>query len=77
MVQYLNTLSPGEEPKTMIVGGESHSFRTLYPLINGAGEVKSLLDAGSQIVSMSKMIAMTLEVPWDLYILKEDLTKHD
>ena len=65
VVQYLNTLSPGEEPKTVIVGGESHSLRTLYPLINGAGEVESLLDAGSQIVSMSKTIAMTLEVPWD------------
>jgi hypothetical protein len=65
VVQYLNTLSPGEEPKTVIVGGESHSLRTLYPLINRTGEVEALLDAGSQIVSMSKTIAVALEVNWD------------
>lgn len=65
VVQYLNALSPGEEPKTVIVGGESHALRTLYPLINKAGEVESLLDAGSQIVSMSRAIAVALEVPWD------------
>ena len=65
VVQYLNTLSPGEMPKTVIVGGESHSLRTLYPLINKAGEVEALLDAGSQIVSMSKTIAVALDVTWD------------
>jgi hypothetical protein len=65
VVQYLNALSPGEAPKTVIVGGESHALRTLYPLINKAGEVESLLDAGSQIVSMSKTIAAALEVAWD------------
>ena len=65
VVQYLNTLLPGEMPKTVIVGGESHSLRTLYPLINKAGEVEALLDAGSQIVSMSKTIAVALDVTWD------------
>jgi hypothetical protein len=65
VLQYLNTLSPGETRKTVIVGGESHSLRTLYPLINGAGDVEALLDAGSQIVSMSRAIAVELEVPWD------------
>ena len=65
VVQYLNTLAPGEEPKTVVVGGESHSLRTLYPLINRTGEVEALLDAGSQIVSMSKTIAVALEVNWD------------
>ena len=65
VVQYLNTLSPGEMPKTVIVDGESHSLRTLYPLINKAGEVEALLDAGSQIVSMSKTIAVALDVTWD------------
>lgn len=65
VVQYLNTLSAGEKPKTVVVGGESHSLRTLYPLINRTGEVEALLDAGSQIVSMSKTIAVALEVNWD------------
>jgi hypothetical protein len=65
VMQYLNALSPGEKPKTVIVGGESHSLRTLYPLINKAGEVEALLDAGSQIVSMSKVIAVALDVAWD------------
>ena len=65
IVQYLNTLPPGERAKTVIVGGESHSLRTLYPVINKAGEVESLLDAGSQIVSMSRMIAAALNVTWD------------
>src|ERR1700728_2318180 len=65
VVQYLNTLSVGEKPKTVVVGGESHSLRTLYPLINRTGEVEALLDAGSQIVSMSKTIAVALEVNWD------------
>ena len=65
VMQYLNTLAPGEAPKSVIVAGESHALRTLYPLINGAGEVESLLDAGSQIVSMTKSVAIALGVSWD------------
>ena len=65
VMQYLNTLAPGEAPKSVIVAGESHALRTLYPLINGAGEVESLLDAGSQIVSMTKNVSIALGVSWD------------
>jgi hypothetical protein len=65
VMQYLNTLAPGEKPKSIIVAAESHALRTVYPLINRVGEVESLLDPGSQIVSMSKDIAVTLEVNWD------------
>lgn len=65
VMQYLNTLAPGEAPKSVIVAGESHALRTLYPLINGAGEVESLLDAGSQIVSMTKSVSIALGVSWD------------
>ena len=53
------------------MAAESHALRTVYPLINGVGEVESLLDPGSQIVSMSKSVAMTLQVPWD-----PDITLH-
>jgi hypothetical protein len=65
VMQYLNTLAPGEEPKSVIVAAESHALRTVYPLINGVGEVESLLDPGSQIVSMSKSVATMLKVIWD------------
>jgi hypothetical protein len=65
VMQYLNALAPGEEPKSVIVAAESHALRTVYPLINGVGEVESLLDPGSQIVSMSKSVATMLQVIWD------------
>ena len=65
VMQYLNALSPGEKPKSVIVAAESLALRTVYPLINGVGEVESLLDPGSQIVSMSKEVATELQVTWD------------
>jgi len=65
VMQYLNTLAPGEKPKTVVVAAESHALRTVYPLINGTGSVESLLDPGSQIVSMSKEVATALQIPWD------------
>jgi hypothetical protein len=65
VMQYLNALAPGEKPKSVIVAAESHALRTVYPLINGVGEVESLLDPGSQIVSMSKEVATALQVTWD------------
>ena len=65
VLQYLNTLAPGEEPKSVIVAAESHALRTVYPLINKTGEVESLLDPGSQIVSMSKAVSIMLGVNWD------------
>ena len=65
VMQYLNTLAPGEEPKSVIVAAESHALRTVYPLINRVGEAESLLDPGSQIVSMARTVAVKLEVSWD------------
>src|SRR5277367_3061294 len=65
VVQYLNTMAPGEKPKTVIVASESQGLRAVYPLINHVGEVESLLDGGSQIVSMAKEVAVDLEIPWD------------
>jgi hypothetical protein len=65
VTQYLNALAPGEKPKTVVVAAESHALRTVYPLINGVGEVESLLDPGSQIVSMSREVAVALQVTWD------------
>ena len=71
VMQYLNALGPGEKPKSVVVAAESHALRTVYPLINGVGEVESLLDPGSQIISMSRDVARTLQVTWD-----PDITVH-
>jgi hypothetical protein len=65
VMQYLNTLAPGEAPKSVVVAAESHALRTVYPLINRVGEAESLLDPGSQIVSMSRAISVMLGVNWD------------
>jgi hypothetical protein len=65
VLQYLSTLQPGEKPKTIRVGEESQALRSIYPTINGVGEVESLLDSGSQIISMSQKVATELEVTWD------------
>jgi len=37
----------------------------VYPLINHVGKVESLLDGGSQIVSMLRAVAVELEITWD------------
>jgi hypothetical protein len=65
VLQYLATFKPGEEPKIAIVARESQGLRAIYPSINGVGEVESLLDSGSQIISMAKSIAQKLEITWD------------
>jgi hypothetical protein len=65
VMQYLNALAPGEKPKTVIVAAESHALRAVYPLINKSGEAESLLDPGSQIVSMSRQVSVMLGVTWD------------
>lgn len=71
VVQYLSTLQPGEKPKKVVVASESQGLRAVYPLINSVGEVESLLDGGSQIVSMAKKVAVDLEISWD-----PDITVH-
>jgi hypothetical protein len=65
VVQYFSTLAPGQKPKNVIVASESDALRSVYPRINGADEVESLLDPGSQIVSMSKKTAVALQIAWD------------
>ncbi|KAF8806934.1 hypothetical protein BYT27DRAFT_7052401, partial [Phlegmacium glaucopus] len=65
VMQYLSTLAPGEEPKAIIVAEESQGLRVVFPLINGMGEEESVLDPGSQIVSMLKDIAILMGITWD------------
>jgi hypothetical protein len=69
--QYLATLQPGEKPKMVAMAKESQGLRAIYPLINKIGEVESLLDSGSQIISMAKNVANALEITWDSKITIE------
>jgi hypothetical protein len=65
VVQYLGSLREGETPKKILVARESQGLRAVYPLINGVKEMESLLDGGSQIVSMAKDVANELKITWD------------
>ena len=63
--QYLGSLQPGEKPKKIVVANESVGLRAVYPLINGEGKIESLLDGGSQIVSMAEDTAIELKIAWN------------
>lgn len=63
--QYLNALDADEEPRKIMVAGESHALKALHPVINGTGKEESLLDGGSQIVSMAQATAVRLGIAWD------------
>jgi hypothetical protein len=63
--QYLATLRPGEKPKPIVVARESQGLRAIYPLINTVGVTESLLDSGSQIISMARKVAEELEIKWN------------
>jgi hypothetical protein len=63
--QYLGSLQPGEIPKRVVVAQETLGLRAVYPLINEEGRIESLLDGGSQIVSMSMDSAVELKIAWD------------
>jgi hypothetical protein len=72
IVQYWLSIPAGEEPKQVFVNltdigraGDSASLRVVYPLINGVGEDESILDGGSQIVSMAQEVAVRLGIGWD------------
>lgn len=62
--QYLNGLADGEEPKQIYVARESQSLRTLYPVVNGAGVCETIMDSGSQLVSMKAATATELGICW-------------
>jgi hypothetical protein len=63
--QYLQGLDSTETPKEIYVSKESHALKTIFPVINKYGQVESLLDGGSQIVSMDSEVAKKLAIPWD------------
>lgn len=63
--QYINSLEDHQEPVRIIAASESQSLKALYPVINGVGTKESLIDGGSQIVSMSLAAATELKLSWD------------
>ena len=69
ILQYLNTLPTNESPKPIFVAAEAFGLRTVFPLINNKACEESILDGGSQIVSMSKAAAEDLGLTWDPKIL--------
>lgn len=69
VLQYLNALPANEHPKPIFVARESFALRTVFPLINDKSTEESILDGGSQIVSMSKATAENLGLTWDPKIL--------
>jgi Aspartyl protease len=65
VLQYLEAIPPGGTAKPVYVAQESQSLRTIHAVVNGSSEEECILDGGSQIVSMSKAVAVRLGLPWD------------
>ena len=58
-------LVAGGDNDSIVIAKESQGLRSIYPTINGVEEVESVVDGGSQIISMALDVAMTLGVSWD------------
>lgn len=65
VAQYYDSLAPGDTPQTIYVARESQGLRAIYPIVNKSLEEEAVLDGGSQIVSMSKEVALKLGMSWD------------
>ena len=64
-LQYLENLPSGERPKQVYVGKESAPLQVVFPVINQNEAMESVLDSGSQIVSMSLKAAKQQGIVWD------------
>ncbi len=64
-LQYLSTLKEGEAPKQVYSAMDSAALRAVFPTVNGKLRIESILDGGSQIVSMALSIAEELGLSWD------------
>ena len=62
--QYLNSIE-GDETPEVYVSHESENLRSIYSRINNIGQEECLVDSGSQIVSMSKEVAIRMGLTWD------------
>jgi len=64
VLQYVSQ-NPGADTSHLIVGKMTEPLRSIYTKINGVGQEECLLDGGSMIVSMSKIVAVQLGLVWD------------
>ena len=64
---FRNDMSEGDERKDMvIVASNGNGLRAIYPSINGATpDVECILDDGSQIVAVDRLVAAGLDIAWD------------
>lgn len=64
-LQYLSELRSDEAPRQVYVANDSASLRVVFPLVNGREQVESVIDSGSQIVSMALGEARKLDIAFD------------
>ncbi len=71
-LQYLESLAPNEipkqvylEPRQIYVARDSANLRVVFPSVNKQGKIESVMDSGSQIVSMSLEQAALSKLQWD------------
>ena len=64
-LQYLDSLPQGEEPKQVYVARDTAPLQVLYPVVNETATIESVLDSGSQIVSMASDLAKEIGLIWD------------
>ena len=65
ILQYLESLGEDITPKQIFVARDSAPLRVTFPNINYQGRVESVLDSGSQIVSMALDMAKEIGLIWD------------
>lgn len=68
VTQYYDSLKEGETPREIIINAarDSESLRCVFPKIKKDGlHDECILDQGSQIVSMAKVVAEELGIAWN------------
>lgn len=63
--QYLESLGPDETPRPVYAAKDAEALKVVYPTVQDRKPVESVLDSGSQIVSMSYEEAQDLGLVWD------------
>lgn len=65
VMQYLESLPPDQRKLPIAAAGNVDHLRTVFPAINSVGPRESILDSGSEIVSIPKRVASSLSLSWD------------
>ncbi|KDR65128.1 hypothetical protein GALMADRAFT_82243 [Galerina marginata CBS 339.88] len=55
----------GAVPKEVYVARDTYALRSLYPRINNIAQEESIVDSGSQIVSMAESVAVEMGLTWN------------